>query len=312
MAAVRPPPSRKIARVILNPGAHAGCLDHLDIELRSLFDPLRFQQLVLLGEFGQPAFQFFLDLLAGLLQCRARCHIMRIGKNGDAVQRSGFSRRSAGRSRKLPRSRRQTARSARPGPQGVPETARPIPAHPKGTADEIGVIAPVLQLCEFAQQLLTREILADGQRLRHCRIGFHRPDSIDAGHRGDDDHVIALEQRPRRRVPHPVDLFIDRRLLLDVGVGARNIGLGLVIVVIGDKIFDRIVGEQRLHLAIELRCQRLVRCEDQRRPLDCRDHMCCGEGLARSGHAEQHLVTLALLNAGNQLGDRSRLVTGLA
>ena len=176
-------PSGKIARVILDPGAYAGCFDHLDIELRSLFDPLRFQQLVLLGEFGQPAFQLFLDLLAGLLQCRAWCHIMRIGKNGDAVQRLGFL---AGQRVDL-ENRLDLVAKQRDPPGPVLKVCRKqldrIPAHPKGTANKIGVIAPVLQLGEFAQQLLTREILADGQRLRHCRIGFHRPDAIDTGYR---------------------------------------------------------------------------------------------------------------------------------
>src|SRR2546430_7430395 len=37
-----------------------------------------------------------------------------------------------------------------------------------------------------------------------------------------DDHIAPLEQRLRRRVPHPVDLVVDERVLLDVRVGLRN------------------------------------------------------------------------------------------
>ena len=55
--------------------------------------------------------------------------------------------------------------------------------------------------------------------------------------------------------------------LLDVGVGARHVGLGLVVVVVGDEVLDRVVGEEALELAVELGGQRLVGREDQRRAL---------------------------------------------
>ena len=111
-----------------------------------------------------------------------------------------------------------------------------------------------------------------------------------------------------RRVAHPVDRLVHRAFLLDVGVGARDIGLGLVIIVIADEIFDRIVGEEALELAIELRGEDLVGREDQRRALQRLDHLGHGEGLARAGDAEQHLVALARLRRLDQFGDRGRLV----
>ena len=88
--------------------------------------------------------------------------------------------------------------------------------------------------------------MPDLQAEGHRRVGLDRADAVDAGDRGDDDHVVALEQRARRRVAHAVDLLVDRRFLLDVGVGARDVGLGLVVVVVGDEILDRVVREERL------------------------------------------------------------------
>ena len=130
------------------------------------------------------------------------------------------------------------------------------------------------------------------QREGHRGIGLDRADAVDAGDRGDDDDVVALQQRAGRGVAHAVDLLVDRGFLLDIGVGARDVGLGLVIVVVGDEILDRVVGEEALELAVELRRQRLVGGEDQRRPLRRLDHLGHGEGLARAGDAEQHLVAL--------------------
>ena len=139
-------------------------------------------------------------------------------------------------------------------------------------------------------------------------VGLDRADAVDAGDGGDDDDVVALQQRARRRVAHAVDLLVDRGFLLDVGVRARHIGFGLVVVVIGDEVFDGVVGEEALELAVELRRQRLVGREDQRRALRRLDDLGHGEGLAGAGDAEQHLVALVPVDAVDQLRDRGRLV----
>ena len=107
---------------------------------------------------------------------------------------------------------------------------------------------------------------------------------------------------------HAVDLLVDRAFLLDVGVGARHVGFGLVVVVVGDEVLDRVVGEEALELAVELGGQRLVGGEHECRPLRRRDHLRHGVGLARAGDAEQHLAALVFRDAGDELGDRGRLV----
>jgi hypothetical protein len=107
---------------------------------------------------------------------------------------------------------------------------------------------------------------------------------------------------------HAVDLFVDGRILLDIGVGTRDVGLGLVIVVIGDEIFDCVLREEAFELAIELRRERLVRSEDEGRALRRLNHLRHGEGLARAGDAEQHLVLLQRIGRSHQLGNGVRLV----
>ena len=112
------------------------------------------------------------------------------------------------------------------------------------------------------------------------------------------------------RVAHAVDLLVPRGVLLDVGVGAGDVGFGLVVVVVADEILDRVVREEALELAVELGGQGLVVGEDQGRPLGRLDDLGHGEGLAGAGDAQQHLVPLALLDARHQLGDGGGLVAG--
>ena len=96
-----------------------------------------------------------------------------------------------------------------------------------------------------------------------------------------------------RRVPQPLDLVVDRGVLLDVGVGLRDVRLGLVVVVVGDEVLDRVVGQQLAQLVGQLRGQRLVRRHHQRRPLQPLDQPGRGRRLAGAGGAEQHDVLLA-------------------
>ena len=170
------------------------------------------------------------------------------------------------------------------------------------------VAAPVVQGDQVGQQLALRQRLAGLHGEGHGRVGLDRADAVDARHGGDDDDVVALQQRAGGGVAHAVDLLVDRRFLLDVGVGARHVGFGLVVVVVGDEILDRVVGEEALELAVELGGQRLVGGQHQGRALGGLDHLGHGEGLAGAGDAEQHLVALVLADAGHQLGDGGGLV----
>ena len=132
--------------------------------------------------------------------------------------------------------------------------------------------------------------------------------AVYAAYRGHDNHIAPLAQPGRGAVAHPVDLVVDRRVLLDERVGRGNVGLGLIIVVIADEIAHRAVREELAELAGQLRRQRLVVRDDQRRPLRRADDIGHGERLARSGHAQQHLIAQPVLEALRQLLDGLRLI----
>ena len=185
---------------------------------------------------------------------------------------------------------------------GRPDVHR-LAADAEGAAGEEAVVAAVLLLDEAAHQGVALDPPAALQPHHHARIGVHRADAVDAGDRRHDHHVAPLQQRLRRRVAHAVDLLVDLRVLLYVGVGARDVGFRLVVVVVGNEVLHRVLREERLHLAVELRGQGLVRRQDQGRALHRLDHLGHGEGLARAGDAEQHLVALVPLQPGHQLAD---------
>ena len=62
-------------------------------------------------------------------------------------------------------------------------------------------------------------------------------------------------------------ILVDGGILLNIGIGLRDIGLGLVVVVVGDEVLDRVVWQQAAELIGQLGRQRLVRRHDEGWPL---------------------------------------------
>ncbi len=69
-------------------------------------------------------------------------------------------------------------------------------------------------------------------------------DAVDRRHGAHDHHVAPLEQALGRRQAHLLDVLVDRRILLDEQVARRHVGLGLVVVVVGNEILDRVLRER--------------------------------------------------------------------
>src|SRR5262249_30877693 len=84
--------------------------------------------------------------------------------------------------------------------------------------------------------------------------------------------------------------------------------LGLIIIVIAHEVAHRVVGKELLEFVVELRGERLVRRDDERRPVDACDDVRHRERLARAGDAEQDLMASAFLDPADELLDRLRLV----
>ncbi len=93
-----------------------------------------------------------------------------------------------------------------------------------------------------------------------------------------------------RRVAELVDLLVDRGVLLDVGVGAGDVGFRLVVVVIADEILDGVFREEGLELPVELGGQGLVVGDDQGGPVHGGDDVRHREGLPGAGHPEEDLM----------------------
>ena len=87
-----------------------------------------------------------------------------------------------------------------------------------------------------------------------------------------------------------VNLLIHRAVFLNERIGARDIGFGLIIIIIRDEIFHRIIGEEALKFRIKLRREGFIRRHNQGRALGLLDDFSHSEGLTGTRHAEQNLI----------------------
>src|SRR3546814_12158764 len=90
-------------------------------------------------------------------------------------------------------------------------------------------------------------------------------EAVDVSYRAVDDGIAPCHQGLGGRQAHLLYVFVDRTVLVDEGVGALNVGLRLVVVVVRDERLDRIVREKLLELAVQLRRQGLVRRRSEER-----------------------------------------------
>ena len=183
-----------------------------------------------------------------------------------------------------------------------------VTAHAELAPLETHVVSVVLDVDELHQQVIAVDAPASFECHHHRTVVVRRTQTVNAGHARHDHHVAATHQRTGRRQSQPIDLLVDRRVFLDVDVALRNIRFRLVVIVVADEVVHRVLRKERTELRIQLRGQRLVVRNDQRRALHGLNDVGHRERLAGTGDAHQHLVLPPHADAVHQRFNRLRLV----
>ena len=300
--------SRQIARIVFDAAAVAEFADHLEIETRALFEPLRLDEFVVLVQVRKPVAEFVLDVVEHRDDPLARRHVVRLREN--RVARHTIDHFAGQRIE-----HRQVV-------DDVVEQLHPhrfffgfrrkdvdhVAAHAITAALERHVVARVLQFREPHEDVALIDAVAAVEVQHHLQIRTGIAETVDRRHRRNDDRVAPLDDRFRRRQPHLLDVRVDRRILLYIGIGGRDVRFRLVVVVVRNEVLDRVVREEVFELAVELRGQGLVRGEHERGTVDGFDDFGRGKCLAASRHAQQRLRRETRLESIDHLRDRLGLI----
>ena len=298
------------AGVVLDAGAIAQLRHHLHVIFRPLADALGLHQLVVVCKVLDLLLQLFPDLADGPVHFLLGGDVMAGGIDGDVVQHPVHG---AG--------------------DGI-EVADPVDLvskelHPDGVVLVVGgielhrvapdtehiplkgdVVALVPDLHQPPQQLVPVPLRPHPEG--HHQLGevVRLAQAVDAGDRGHHNHIPALQQGAGGGQPQAVDLLIGGGVLGNIGVRVGDISLWLVVIVVGDKVFHRVVGEKFLELRAQLGRQCLVMGQHQGGALDLLDDLGHGKGLAGAGDAQQHLLLQSVLDALRQRVDGLGLIAG--
>ena len=298
------------AGIILDAGAIAQLRHHLHVVFRPLADPLGLHQLAvvckglhlllhLLADLSQRLVHFFLggDIVTGRIDRDVVQHPLH--RSGDGLELADAVDLVA---EKL-------------HPDGLVLIVggidlHRIPPDPEHVPLKGDIVALIAALHQAGQQLVPVPLGAHPQRHHHLGKVIRLSQAIDAGDGGHHDHVPPLQQGAGGGEPQTVDLIVGGGILGDIGIRVGDIGLRLIVIVIRNEIFHRVVGEKLLELGAQLGRQGLVMGQDQGGPLHRLDHLGHGEGLAGAGDAQQHLLLQPVLDALRQRGDGLGLVAG--
>src|SRR5690606_12720524 len=108
---------------------------------------------------------------------------------------------------------------------------------------------------------------------------LRRTEAINTGDRGYYNDVPPADKSAGSRDAEAVNLIVDRGILFDVGIRLRDVGFGLVVIVVGDEVFYGILREEALELAIELGSESFIVRDDEGRLFCARNNIGHGEGL---------------------------------
>ena len=183
-----------------------------------------------------------------------------------------------------------------------------VAADPEPPAPEQRVVPRVLDVDELPEHHVPVDLEADPERDGLVLVLLGGADAVDAGDGGDDEDVAPRQQRGRRGMAKPVDVVVDRGVLLDVEVRLRDVRLRLVVVVVGDEVLDRATRQELAELVAELRGQRLVVRDHERRLLHLLGDPRHRRRLPGARGPEQGLEAVAAADGVGERRDRVGLV----
>ena len=145
---------------------------------------------------------------------------------------------------------------------------------------EVDVVSRILDIREPAKEVVPVEGIAGANCDDAGLIVFGRAEAEDAGDRGDDDAVVACREAGCGGEAEAVEVVVLGGVLLDVDVSLGDVGLGLVVVVVADEVFDGVFGEKLFEFLVKLGGEGLVVRYDQDGQVELGDDVGHCEGLA--------------------------------
>ena len=147
---------------------------------------------------------------------------------------------------------------------------------------EIHIIPVILNINQLPDHIVPVLFHSRAERNNHLHVVLRASDSIDTRNTGNHNDIVPLTQCRSRGKPQLINLIVPRRVLRNIRIRRRHVSLRLVVVVVGDKVFDAVFREIFFEFSVKLRRQRLIVRNNQSRLVQLLDHIRHRKSLARA------------------------------
>jgi tRNA(Ile)-lysidine synthase len=171
------------------------------------------------------------------------------------------------------------------------------------------IVSLVIIIEKFLHKCPAIPLFPHRKRKDDFLVCFFFPKAVNTGDAGDDNNVTPFYQRLggcKAKAFYPV---VYRGILFDVCVCGRNIGLGLIVVIIAHKVVNGVPGKKTAKFTVKLGCEGFIVREDKSWPTCFGDDISHGKCFPASRCPEKCLETETRGDAGRELTDRFGLVT---
>ena len=115
---------------------------------------------------------------------------------------------------------------------------------------EIHIIPVILNINQLPDHIVPVLFHSRAERNNHLHVVLRASDSIDTRNTGNHNDIVPLTQCRSRGKPQLINLIVPRRVLRNIRIRRRHVSLRLVVVIVADKVFHRIIGEHLLELSV--------------------------------------------------------------
>ena len=248
--------------IVFDTGAIPHFIHHFQIIIGALLQALGLQNLEIMIEIIQSLSQLYANISHSPLQILPTSYIVRGRKDGHMVALSQHLTREHIKLKDAIHLVIKHFNAHGLFTIGRRNNLNDISPHPKGAALKIDIIAVVLNLYQLMQNFLSVNNLAQSQGKHHIIVLLGGTQAINTADAGHDNNISALKEGAGSGMAQLIDFIINGSILFNISIGLGNIGLRLVVIVIGNKVFHRIIREEGLQLTGQLCRQRFVVSND--------------------------------------------------
>ena len=185
-----------------------------------------------------------------------------------------------------------------------------ISPYPEGAAMKIHIVALILNIHQFAQNLVTIVFQPHTQRKSLFPVFLRRTQTVNARYTGYDNHIAPFQKRSRCRVPHFFDFLVNLGIFFYIGISGCHIGFRLIIIVVGYEILYRIFRKKFFEFTVQLSCQRFIVGNHQCRAVGLRNDVRHRKCFPRTGYPQHNLFWIARIQPVHKLCNSFWLVAG--